>query len=202
MIDPEDRHAAGDDPASRWDRRYADGDWEDVSGPALLLEEALPWLDGRGRALDLACGAGRNAVRLAALGYAVLAVDLSLEGLRITRRRAAEGGLRVQPLLADVDRLELLPESFQVVVNTHFLLRSAFDLIRRTLAPGGILVFETFNVDEIDILGGDIRREYALERGELRRVFPEFEVLLYEEGVVQREEGERGLARMIARKPG
>jgi hypothetical protein len=59
---------------------------------------------------------------------------------------------------------------------------------------------ETFNVDEIEVLGGDIRRAYALERGELKQVFGDFEMLLYEEGVFEEAEGERGLARMVARR--
>ncbi|MDX1568320.1 MAG: methyltransferase domain-containing protein [Longimicrobiales bacterium] len=186
---------------TRWDERYGTGDWADIRSPAAIVEDALPWLDGRGMALDLACGAGRNALFLARRGHPVVGVDLSLEGLRILRDRAIEGGLRIQPVLAELPHFRVRPASFQVVVNTRFLLRETFDLIRGALAPGGLLLFETYHVDEIDVLGGDIRRAFALERGELRRAFSELEVLLYEEGVFQRPEGERGLARLIARKP-
>jgi hypothetical protein len=54
------------------------------------------------------------------------------------------------------------PATFDVVVKTYFLLRSTFPLLREGLRPGGLPVFETYDVDEIDTLGGDIRREYAL----------------------------------------
>lgn len=187
--------------ASRWNARYRDGDWVDEARPARIVEEALPSLPREGRALDLACGAGRNALALAERGLRVLAVDLSREGLLLTRQRAWEGGLPVQPVLADLSRFALRPSCVDVVVNTHFLLRETFPLIRRALRPGGILVFETYHVDEIEVVGGDIRRAYVLERGELRRAFRGFDVLLHEEGVFRRDGGRRGLARFVARKP-
>jgi len=224
----------GDQGRGRWDDRYREGDWTNDPRAARIVEDAEAWLPREGLALDVACGAGRNALHLAERGLRVLAVDRSLQGLRLLRRRVgarfglgpSPGGARnshgvtgpdrnrpdgagpnrrrsvvpVLPVLADAARFAVRPESFDVVVNTHFLLREAFPLLRTALAPGGLLLFETFHVDELDVLGGDIRRAYALERGELRRAFEGFEVLLYEEGVFQREEGERGLARMVARK--
>jgi hypothetical protein len=50
------------------------------------------------------------------------------------------------------------------------------------------------------VLGGDIRREFALERGELKDAFGDLETLLYEEGVFEQPEGERGLGRLIAQR--
>lgn len=189
------------DRTTRWDERYREGDWVDSRGPAPVLRRAARWLPTEGLALDLACGAGRNALFLAERGLQVMAVDLSIEGLRRTAGRARARRLRVLPVHADLRRFALPAGCVQVVVNTHFLLRSAFPLILEALAPGGLLVFETFSVDEIEVLGGDIRREYALERGELRRVFADFDILLHEEGVFLRPEGKRGLARLVARKP-
>lgn len=190
----------GDDRRARWDERYREGDWEDARGPSAIVRRALPWLPSEGLALDLACGAGRNAVFLAGRGLRVVAVDLSVEGLRHTARKARTRELPILPVHADLGSFAVRSGSAQVIVNTHFLLRSTFPLILDALAPGGLLVFETFSVDEIDLLGGDIRREYALERGELARVFADLETLVLEEGVFPRPEGERGLARLIARK--
>lgn len=184
-----------------WDERYAAGDWIEADEPAAILREALPWLPSAGVALDMACGAGRNALFLAERGWKVLGVDLSVEGLRILAGRARERRLAVLPVLGDAARFQLRSESVDLVVNTHFLLRSAFPLLRSVLRPGGLVVFETFSVVELDELGGDIRREFALEHGELLQAFSEFQVLLHEEGVFQRKDGERGLARLVARKP-
>jgi tellurite methyltransferase len=127
-------------------------------------------------------------------------VDLSLEGLRIMQRRAGAEGLPVFPVLADAGRLQVRPGSFDLVLNTHFLLRGSFPLIRSALRPGGLLLFETFSVVELEELGGDIRRAFALERGELLQAFQGFQVLLHEEGVFERADGERGLARLVASK--
>jgi hypothetical protein len=67
------------------------------------------------------------------------------------------------------------------IVNTRFLLRRLFPTFRSALKPGGPLLVETFSVDEIEVLGGDIRRDYGLERGELARELADFEMLLYED---------------------
>lgn len=201
MTSDRDGPAPGPDRRAVWDERYREREPVEPARPARLLEEADPWLPDDGRALDVACGAGRNALFLARRGFEVVAVDLSAEGLRALQRRAREERLPVRPVQADLVRFSLRPGRFDVVVNTHFLERRTFPLLREALAPGGLLVFETYNVDEIDLLGGDIRREYALERGELRRAFGDLEVLVYEEGVFERQEGRRGLGRLIARNP-
>jgi SAM-dependent methyltransferase len=173
------------DDRSRWDERYLTGDWADIDEPAPIVLDLAPHLHAPGTALDLACGAGRNALFLAERGFSVMGVDISREGLRRLARRADERRLSVQAVHADLERFGVRPASFDVIVNTHFLMRSLFPL--------------TFSVDEIEVLGGDIRRAFALERGELLGAFGDFELVLYEEGVFERDEGERGLARLIVR---
>lgn len=186
---------------ARWEDRYRDGDWADVDEPATILQDAEAWLEPPGLALDVACGAGRNALFLARNGFTVMAVDISWEGLQRLARRGRSQSLDVHPVHADLQRFAFPPNSFDLIINTRFLLRSLFPAFRASLRPGGLLLLETYNVDEIEVLGGDIRREYALEHGELEREFAGLRFLLYEEGVFQRREGERGLARLIAQKP-
>jgi tellurite methyltransferase len=188
------------EPRTPWDERYAEGDWVDALAPSRILTDALSHLSRPGRALDLACGAGRNTLFLAERGWRVLGADLSLEGLRLLGRRARARELPILTVLADVGEFGVRPSAFDLVVNTFFLVREAFPLIREALRPGGILVFETFSVIELEELGGDIRRAFTLERGELLEAFGDFEVLLHEEGVFERDEGERGLVRLVARK--
>ncbi len=187
--------------SSRWDERYAEGDWVDGSEPAAILIDAEVSLPAGGIAFDAACGAGRNALWLAERGWKVLAADLSLEGLRRLRSRIRVGVHRIQPVLADLSNPPLGPGTVDLVVNSYFLLRPLLPVLLGALRPGGLLLFETFSVLEIDELGGDIRRDFAVRRGELLEVARGFEVLLHEEGVFDRGEGERGLARLVARKP-
>ncbi len=187
---------------ARWDERYRTGDWLDIDEPATILKQGEAWLEPPGLALDVACGAGRNALHLARRGFSVIAVDISWEGLQRLTRRARAERLDILPIHADLDRFALRPERFDLVVNTRFLLRGLFPVVRQALKPGGLILFETFTVEEIEVLGGDMRREFVLERGELARAFSDFEIVRYEEGILDEPEGERGLARMIARKPG
>jgi tellurite methyltransferase len=186
---------------ARWDERYRVGDWADIDEPAAILGDAEAWLEPPGLALDVACGAGRNSLYLARRGFSVIAVDISWEGLQRLAHRARTESLDIHLIHADLERFALPTATFDLIVNTRFLLRSVFPTMRGAVKDGGLLLFETFNVDEIEVLGGDIRREFALERGELKDAFSDFEILLYEEGVMEAPEGERGLARMIARKP-
>jgi SAM-dependent methyltransferase len=189
------------DDRARWDDRYRLGDWADIDEPAPILRDAEAWLEPPGLALDVACGAGRNSLFLARRGFTVIAVDISWEGLRRLAARAGQESLEIHPIHADLESFAFSAESFDVIINSRFLLRSLFPTFRSALKSGGILLIETFNVDEIEVLGGDIRRPFALERGELQRSFRDFDFLRYEEGVFEEPEGERGLARLIARKP-
>ncbi len=188
------------DRRTRWDERYSEGDWVDVRGPTPLLLDAQEWLPSGGTAFDAACGAGRNALWLARRGWRVVGVDLSIEGLRLLRARMRPGQDRIQPVLADLAHPPLAPRSLDLAVNSFFLLRPLLPALIDGLRPGGLLLFETYSVLELEALGGDIRREFTVERGELLEFAAGLEILLHEEGIFEREEGERGLARLIARK--
>ncbi len=183
----------------RWDERYRDGDWVDSEQPSPIVSDALPWLQTPGRVLDAACGAGRNSLFLARAGHRVISVDISWLGLQLLAERARREHLPIHPVHADLGSFPIPAASFDIIINTKFLLRDLFPAYVTALRPGGLLIFETYNVDELDVLGGDMRREFVLERNELKEAFASsLDLLLYEEGVFERPEGERGLARMIA----
>ena len=86
----------------KWDARYRDGAYSDRTHPTALLREWLPRLS-RGRALDVACGAGRNALYLAANGFDVTALDISSVALERGRAAAQERSLDIEWLCADLD---------------------------------------------------------------------------------------------------
>lgn len=185
----------------RWEERYAVGDWILADEAAWVLQRGRPFLRPPGLVWDVASGPGRHSVLLARLGFRVLATDISWEALRRLRERARSESLPICPVHVDLEIWRPRPgPRFDVILDTYFLLRPLFAVFRESLKPGGLVLFETYNVDEIDLLGGDIRRAYALERGELRESFRDFKILHYEEGVLMTDDGERGLARMIARK--
>ena len=100
-----------DEDRQRWDQRYTQGAFADRDHPSEILartctDGTLPVVENAlrvPRALDVACGAGRNARYLAGLGYAVDAVDISAVALARGRDLAARAGLTVNWLEADLE---------------------------------------------------------------------------------------------------
>ena len=125
----------------KWDARYRDGAYEDRTHPTALLAEWLPRLP-RGRALDVACGAGRNALYLAANGYAVTALDISRVALDRAEAAAAERGLAVEWLCADLDEdpERALPAGdFDLIVWVRYVHSTLMPHLMARLAVGGAI---------------------------------------------------------------
>lgn len=183
----------------RWDHRYATLEPGRRTEPVPFLVTCLRQLPARGYALDVAAGAGRNSVVLAEQGFIVDAVDLSWQGLRRTMALARQRGESVNPIVLDLSRGWLPRRGYDVVVNTFFLLRDLIPAIKSVLKPGGWLVFETLTTAQLDITPQRFRdRNYLLEPGELQRLFGDFIIHDYWEGI----EENRATARLLARKPG
>ncbi len=182
----------------RWDQRYAAMGPEERTEPTSFLAACLPSLPASGRALDVAAGTGRNSVALAAKGLTVDAVDVSWQGLRRAMSLARQRDASINPMVLDLQRGWLPPRHYDVVVNSYFLLRDLLPSIRAALKPGGWLVFEALTVLQMEITPQhNTDRRYLLKPGELRRLFVDFTILSYWEGV----EGSRATARLLARKP-
>ena len=191
----------------RWNRRYSERYAEHGPGsgqPSRWLVEIeaslLPPCPGA-RALDLACGPGRNAIWLAEHGWTVDAWDLSDVGLAILgrelRERAAQGRpLAVEPRQVDLDTVELPPACYDLILNLLFLDRRLWPTMAAALRPGGLLVFETF----VDLPGGrrsEVNPAHLLAPGELRTAFERLGLAT----VRYDEAGPRGTARLLARTP-
>lgn len=156
--------------------------WLDAHRP--VLEAAAP-----GRALDVACGRGRNAFVLAALGFDVVAVDVSDVAVDAVRAGAASTGAAVTAVRADLERDPLpAPLGYDAIVVASYLQRSLFGTLADALTPGGLLVYETFTRDD-----PHMNPAYALAPGELRSAFGALDVVAYEEG--------GGRAGIVARRP-
>jgi rhodanese-related sulfurtransferase len=166
--------------------------------PSPFLEQVLPQLP-RGRALDLAAGAGRESVFLAMHGFAVEAWDDDAEALRRTQALAQRSGVTVTTVRRNLERGDPgLPEgAFQVVTVFRFLYRPLFPHIARALAPGGRLVYETYRRGQAQF-GRPKSRRFLLDDGELEKAFPSLQVEHYEES---NPPGGPILARLLARRP-
>jgi SAM-dependent methyltransferase len=152
------------------------------------------------RALDLACGSGRDAVFLALAGFDVEALDVLPDALERARDLAARTGVRLETTLRDVEREPTLPAArYDLVCVFHFLWRDLFAAIRDSIRPGGFVVYETFHARNRDTGKRPFSPAHILEPGELAGAFAGFELLIFRDGI---ERGGRFVSSLLARKPG
>lgn len=143
-----------------------------------------------GMVLDVAAGRGRNAIPIAREGFRVVAADYSETGVRAIADAARAEQLSIFPVLADFDHFAFRPESFDAILNVNFLDRALFADFERALKPGGILIVDTFLIDQMDI--GHVREpSFLLQHYELRELAAHMELLRYREGLVVYDDGSR-----------
>jgi tellurite methyltransferase len=146
------------------------------------------------RALDLAMGSGRHAVVMARAGLRTFGVDVKFSAVREATEAAQREGVRVEGWCADLTCYPLPRARFDLVVVSRYLQRDLFADLRAALAPGGVVVYETFTTHQRALQRPPTSPDHLLEPGELRRVFDDFEVLYYEELLAQ-----DAVARLAAR---
>ena len=133
-----------------------------------------------GSVLDVACGHGRHMRWFAQRGHPVTGVDRSHEAIAAV----ADLGTAVQadiengswPLLQDGQ-----PRRFDAVVVTNYLWRALFPTLLASLAPSGVLIYETFTAGN-ETVGKPSRPDFLLQAGELLRVCSDLRVVAYEDG--------------------
>jgi len=173
--------------------------------PSPLLAAELPRLRetaSLGPALDLACGRGRHALALAAAGLPAIGIDRDRAALRALR--AAAAGLRtpVAGVRADLETRFGIPVragTCGAILVFRFLYRPLAAAIEAALAPGGLLLYETFVRDPMSRGHGPRNPAFVLEPGELAGLFPGLEVLASWEGLTPAARPE-ALARLTARR--
>lgn len=190
-------------PRQRWNRRWAgcDGAAQERA-PAGWLVQCTPLLprDGGPRALDVACGNGRNALHLARLGFTVDAVDVSDVAVEAVRDAAAAERLEIRARRVDLEYDRLPVGAYDVVVVINYLQRDLFGALADALTSGGILVAETFTRAHAVRSGSTMNPRYRLEPGELLHSFPGLTLLRYREGVTGAGPRRRAVASIAARR--
>jgi SAM-dependent methyltransferase len=128
-----------------WDKRYAAVENLWAVKPNRFLVAEVAELEP-GRALDLACGEGQNAIWLATLGWQVVGVDYSEVAISKARERANRDGVQVDFVCADLVSYEPAPAAFDLVVVLYLHIpaderRGVMERAAAALAPGGTFVF-------------------------------------------------------------
>lgn len=183
----------GDYERDKWNARYATDDV--LTEPSPFLLDMLHFVPRRGRALDVAGGAGRNAIVLARRGLETTVADISSVALERARTDGRIAGVELATVEVDLAH-ESLPEGpWDAVLVFHYLNRLLFSAIARELAPGGVLVACIATTRNRE------RNErpppsHLLDEGELPRLIGDLGVVHYEETW----RDDRHEARLVARR--
>ena len=185
----------------KWNERYHAGTGERQA--ALVLNENLHLLPENGRALDLACGLGGNAILLAQQGLTVDAWDVADVPIAALQDIALERQLSIRAGVRDVEVNPPGPETFDVIVVGYFLDRDLIPALIRALKPDGLIYYQTFTRQYVSDRGPQ-RAEFRLADQELLQLFSELHILFYrEEGCVgDVQKGFRDEAMLIGMKKG
>ena len=182
----------------KWDRRYQEGAYRARMHPSRFLEECAPLLPPSGRALDLACGAGRNAIYLSGLGYAVDAVDISPEALAIGRSRST--GLPIRWLKHDLDAGFEPDGGYDIIVNIRFVNLPLLVTLVPTLRQNGVIIVEQHLATSRDDVIGPRNPAFRVASGQLAELASSLVIERLQEGVFVDPDGRKAaLARLFAR---
>ena len=152
-----------------------------LAAPSPWVQRFAPLMPA-GEVLDLACGSGRHARLLAALGHPVLAVDRDAQALAAC---AAPGVVTEQHYLEGGAPWPFPGREFAGIVVTNYLHRPLFEPLFESLAPGGVLIYETFAAGN-GRFGKPSNPDFLLRTGELveqARLFGSaLRIVAYEDG--------------------
>lgn len=183
-----------------WDKRFrlrehAASDLE--AGPTPLVVKSAGALPP-GRALDLACGAGRNAMWLAEHGWQVTAVDGAPSAIEVLRGRAQDRHFDIKAVVADLEKgeFDIEPTCWDLVLKCYYLQRNLFEPAKGGVAPGGILI-SIVHMNE----PGEADGPFRLRPGQLEQYFAGWEILHLREGKADDPAHRRAVAEIVARRP-
>jgi SAM-dependent methyltransferase len=164
--------------------------------PSEFLVENILLLP-RGKALDIAMGGGKNSLFLAQMGFDVEGVDNSSEAISMANALAKERGVRINTRLIDLEKEPFIKaRAYDCIICFNYLQRNLFPFIRNGLRKNGVIVYETYIVDQAQF-GRPKNPDHLLKHNELLELFSGFRVLRYHEGIMGEE---KAVAGIIAQK--
>ncbi len=183
----------------KWDKKYLTA--ADPGEAVTVLTKNLHLLPDNGRAIDVACGLGANALLMAEQGLQVDAWDYSSVALDRLNQFARQKNLAINTRLIDLETREEWQDKFDVIVVSNFLFRPLAKQICLALNSNGLLFYETFTQQKCGDHGPS-NPEFLLAKNELLSLFIELKPVIYSEerdcGDIS--QGFRNKAFLIARK--
>lgn len=158
----------------------------------------------KGLALDLCMGSGRNAIYLSTRGFDVDGVDADPQCVAQARCAARKLGAPIRAILGNVeDGTYIIPiDTYNLITVFNYLHRPLYKDIKDGLLPGGVVVYQTFTVEQVRF-GPPTNPDYLLKPGELLEVFGGWEILKHRNfvGPSRRDGRMRAIEGVVARKP-
>jgi tellurite methyltransferase len=169
----------------------------------ILLEylDSPPNPDEARPVLDLACGTGRSGLLLAQRDIPVVFADRSTTALDGIRQHLSKHRLPGPTWQVDLELEGMNPlagQVFSAVICFRYLHRPLFPHLRKAVEPDGLVIYETFTVDNLRF-GRPGNPDFLLKPGELKTCFQGWDVIHYYEGIQQNPD--RAIAQIVARKP-
>ena len=147
--------------------------------PSVWVKRFLPLINPGGLVLDLAAGSGRHVRLLRDCGFAVCAVDRNITALLAFAGPCCE----VRRIDLETDNGRQLGDGYDGIIVTDYLHRPLLSAIARALAPGGVLIYETFARGN-ERFGRPRNPDFLLRPGELLDAFTNLTVVAFEQGEV------------------
>ncbi|HEY4741291.1 MAG: methyltransferase domain-containing protein [Candidatus Acidiferrales bacterium] len=195
---------------NQWEQRYRKRERPEedfATAPTPLVAETARRLNPA-RALDLACGTGRNAIWLAQNNWKVTAVDSSPTAIETLLRRAANLGIQAESsppaletnLTATVANLEknefqITPNAWDLILICYYLQRNLFEPAKKGVAPNGIIL-AIAHITEAN----EEPTKHRLKPGELETYFTGWDILHQYEGRPNDPSHHRSVAEIVARR--
>ncbi len=139
----------------------------------------------KGKALDIATGYGRNAFFLAEQGYDVEGMDISEEAVRFCNAEGLRRKLSFVARQRDLEKGLFVKEAGYALISCFYYLdRKIIPEIQTALSLGGVVIYETFLIDQHEQFGKPSRKAFCWRHNELLQSFSGFRVLYYNEGMI------------------
>lgn len=186
----------------RWNQVFSRTDPPFETGPNAFLSRCLDRIETRGAAVDIAMGQGRNAVLLAQRGFDVTGIDISDVAIEQAHENARAAGVSIHGELADVFTYDYGECRWDLVSLIYFNpAKSILERLKQAVKPGGYIVIEGFGVNAV----GGPPQSSKYGANELLRIFSDWTILEYQDGLFDADWGaerkQRHVVRLLAQRP-